>query len=220
MSSNHRVFSIPELLKVDSVSLYETPQRFLLVGCVRGSFSLVKVDRRDPHELELVEDQHIYSLDEINGVLATLQAKKTCSGVGVLGFVKFVQGWYMLIIVAKRVVGLVGTHKIFAIDDSTVVPLGNVAKTEHEFTRVDEARYKRLFFGMDLSSFYFSYTYNLTSTLQKNMCLSVEHAIAPDEKFCWNWYLSEPVRKSLSDRWFLPIIQVLKKETKRRGWKK
>ncbi len=55
-----RCFSIPDLLKVDSVSLYETPQRFLLVGCVKDSFSLVKVDRSNPHELELVEDQHIY----------------------------------------------------------------------------------------------------------------------------------------------------------------
>jgi hypothetical protein len=112
-----RCFSIPDLLKVDSVSLYETPQRFLLVGCVKDSFSLVKVDRSNPHELELVEDQHIYSLDEINAVLTALQAKKTCSGVGLLGFVKFVQGWYLLILVAKRPVGLVGSHKIFAIDD-------------------------------------------------------------------------------------------------------
>ncbi len=201
-----RCLAIPELQKIDSVSLYETPQRYLLVGsCGGAAYRLVKVDRSDPSAMVLVEDQHEYTLEEMNGVLAALGAKKTCTGVGVLGFVKFVQGWYLLILVAGRQVGLVGSHKVFAVDDSAVVPFGVLSKEENEMTRVDEARYKRLFFGIDLTSFYYSYTYNLTRPLQRNMCSPAD--AVPDEKFCWNWYLSKPVREQLSARWFLPIIQ-------------
>lgn len=112
----------------------------------------------------------------------------------------------MLLLVAKRQVGVIGGHKIFAVEDSTVIALGNVPKDEHEKTRSDEQRYKRLFFGIDLTSFYFSYTYNLTRTLQHNMVMQ-EQSSECDEKFTWNWYLSEAVRDQLSPKWFVPVIQ-------------
>jgi hypothetical protein len=136
--------------------------------------------------------------------MQAVSAKLVCSGVGLLGFVRFLQGWYMLLLVAKRQVGVIGGHKIFAVDDSTVVALGEPSKEDADRTRADEQRYKRLFFGMDLTSFYFSPSYNLTRTLQCNM---IEHLSDADEKFCWNWYLTAPLREQLSKRWFLPVIQ-------------
>ena len=190
--------------KISQVSLYETTQRFYLVGSLGDSFHLVKVDRSDPFSINLTEDQHEYSVDEINDVLKTLGAKKICTGVGLLGFARFVQGWYLLVILDKQQVGLVGKNKIFVVEDSTAIPFGALSKVDHDLTSADEARYKRLFFGIDLSSFYFSYSYNLTRTMQHNMCT---HSVEPDEKFCWNWYLSIAVREQLSDKWFLPIIQ-------------
>jgi hypothetical protein len=88
-----------------------------------------------------------------------------------------VQGWYLLLIVAGRQVGLVGTHKVFAVDDSTVVPIGAIPKADHEMTRVDEARYKRLFFGIDVSSFYFSYSY---ATSDHGMSCRVDQGASAD----------------------------------------
>ena len=193
--------------KIESITVYETPQRYLLVGLVRAdAFRVVKIDRSDPFSINLVEEQHVYTTAQVAELVKQCRAKKTCSGVGILGFVRFVQSWYMLVIVARRQVGLIGTHKIWAVDDSTVIAIGTLSKEDHEMTRVDETRYKRLFFGIDLNSFYFSYTYNLTRTLQHNMCRPEESA-EPDEKFCWNWYLSAPVRENLSSQWLLPIIQ-------------
>jgi hypothetical protein len=104
----------------------------------------------------------------------------------------------------------------------------------------DESKYKALFFGMDLTKdFYFSYTYDLTHTLQYNM---VHHEILQDNAghprddvgynrmFVWNdFLLSELVNQTTPPPsnntssvpqqqrsiWVLPIIHgFFKQESK------
>jgi len=66
-------------------------------------------------------------------------------------------------------------------------------------------RYKQLFFGMDLSDFCFSYTYDLTHSLQHN--ITSQSAPQYDDRFVWNHFLLQPLIKgkflciSLYTRW-------------------
>ena len=72
--------------------------------------------------------------------------------------------------------------------------------------RSDETRYKNLFSVIDLSKeFYFSYTYDLSRSLQYNMCNHQKRR--PNPIFVWNEFLLRPLRVSVtSNTWILPII--------------
>jgi hypothetical protein len=96
-------------LRVEKLTLFETPQRFYLVGSCgpedRDVFYVARVDRTDIHCVNLMEETYRYTRAEVTQSMADVGAKRVCEGVGLLGFVRFLQGWYMLIIVAKRQVG-------------------------------------------------------------------------------------------------------------------
>ena len=87
-----------------------------------------------------------------------------------------------------------------------------------------EAKYKALFQSMDMArDFYFSYTYDLTNTLQTNMsrhgAAEAEAAAAggggaaaraphaPREQFVWNQHLCQPLLRQLhSSAWVPPVV--------------
>ncbi|WKX92071.1 hypothetical protein Q1695_010252 [Nippostrongylus brasiliensis] len=77
----------------------------------------------------------------------------------------------------------------------------------------EEQRYVRLFQTVDLSTdFYFSYTYDLSRSLQKNALSSDwdrdgERLMDSDRKFVWNSFLLKPLRNNLvSEQWLLEIV--------------
>ena len=92
---------------------------------------------------------------------------RTVSAFGIAGFVRFLEGYYIILITKRRKVGLIGHHTIYKIEDTSMIYIPNDSfKEQHS----DEQRYLRMFQGIDLSSnFYFSYSYDLTNTLQHNL---------------------------------------------------
>ena len=84
-----------------------------------------------------------------------------------LGFVKFLKGYYLLLISAKKKVARIGYHDIYQVKDMKMVPLFRTSQvTQHNS---DEAHYVDLFKQIKISEgFYFSYTYDMTRTLQSN----------------------------------------------------
>jgi hypothetical protein len=42
--------------------------------------------------------------------------KKVGAGYGILGFIRFLKGYYMLVITKRKQIGVIGTHKIYAIE--------------------------------------------------------------------------------------------------------
>ncbi|KAK5965173.1 Polyphosphoinositide phosphatase [Trichostrongylus colubriformis] len=67
--------------------------------------------------------------------------------------------------------------------------------------------------SVDLSTdFYFSYTYDLSRSLQENVLSANwdkdgERTLSSDKKFVWNTFLLEPLRGNLvSEQWFLEIV--------------
>ncbi|KAG9432803.1 polyphosphoinositide phosphatase isoform X1 [Apis mellifera carnica] len=86
---------------------------------------------------------------------------------GLLGFVRFLEGYYIILVTKRRKVAVIGHHTIYKIEDTSMIYIPNdTIRVFHP----DEQRYVKMFQSIDLSSnFYFSYSYDLTHTLQSNM---------------------------------------------------
>jgi hypothetical protein len=89
--------------------------------------------------------------------------ESTAKAFGILGFVKFLKGYYLIMITQKKKIAKIGQHFIYQIKDMKMVPLFKWVST---MRKEDENKYVDLFKKIKISEgFYFSYTYDLTHTL-------------------------------------------------------
>lgn len=86
---------------------------------------------------------------------------------GIAGFIRFTGGWYMVLIKQRAAVALIGGHYIYHCEEADTLPISQNIKLDRPS---EEARLLAAFKQVDLSkNFYFSYTYDLTNTLQANL---------------------------------------------------
>ncbi|PGH23720.1 hypothetical protein AJ80_02148 [Polytolypa hystricis UAMH7299] len=217
--------------KMHKFSLYETSTRYYMVGMdlLEIRFRILKIDRTsDSDDLSISEDDTVYTKKEMNQLLDAVDdgnkssggLKFRCSTWGLLGFIRFTGPYYMLLITKRSQVAMVGGHYIYQIDGTELVPLfSSVAGKPKAEKNADEARFIAIMNNVDLTrSFYFSYSYDITHTLQHNisrdrqtlekgqheMMRSHEH----NAMFVWNHHLLEPVVSLFKNAydWCLPII--------------
>ncbi|OAD70259.1 hypothetical protein PHYBLDRAFT_115553 [Phycomyces blakesleeanus NRRL 1555(-)] len=212
---------------MSSFELYETKTRYYLIGTNQSKqrYRVLQIHRTNPKELVVIEDDVVYTQHEKSKLLKMIEDGNMSVGglhlvpmriYGVVGFVRFTQGWYMIFITKRKQVALLGGHYIYHIDETRLVPVGLQVKIDKNS---DEARYITTFQNIDLTkNFYFSYTYDLTNTLQVNMTQSPlqSEGKEPREKtsydyndmFVWNHYLLKSGFKDLRSRsgWILPLI--------------
>ena len=79
----------------------------------------------------------------------------------------------------KKKVGKIGQHSIYQVKDTQMVPLFRATSSAN---REDEAKYLQIFQRIEISNgFYFSYTYDLTRSLQENMIRKIRNKMAKNE---------------------------------------
>jgi phosphatidylinositol 3,5-bisphosphate 5-phosphatase len=210
----------------EKLVLYETLQHMYLVGsdAASTSYRILKIDRTIPRPKSLsdilVEDPTLYShagvtdmLNMINeGNKSTGGLVKVVDAYGLVGFVKFLEGYYMTLITKIDKIGCVRNNFIYTIKETEMFPikpkdddndknifsrLWNKVNKKIKQTKAesDELRYLTLFQFVDLTKdFYFSYTYDITSTLQHNYIVSESINLTPlnrpktQDAFEWNYY--------------------------------
>ncbi|MCJ1439365.1 phosphatidylinositol-3,5-bisphosphate 5-phosphatase [Xylographa pallens] len=216
--------------KMHKFSFYETTSRFFLVGAdvLDRKFRILKIDRiADSGDLNLAEDDIVYTREEMNQLLdAVDEGNKSSGGLklrstiwGLLGFIRFTGDYYMLLITKRSQVAMVGGHYIYQVDGTELVSLSTPSSTRFKSDRYpDEARFVGILSNLDLSrSFYFSYAYDITHTLQHNisrerLSLLQGHpkfaSMSFNEMFIWNQHLLEPAARVLKNvfNWCLPIM--------------
>lgn len=216
--------------KMHRFSLYETASRFYLVGgdIVDQKFRILKIDRTvELGDLSISEDGIVYTKVEMNRLLNTVDdgnkssggLKLRCSTWGLLGFIRFTGAYYMLIITKRSQVALIGGHYIYQVDGTDLVSLTTTGSSSRLRVERDpeEARHIGILNNLDLSrSFYFSYSYDITRTLQHNILYEREvlhKGQSPSQKprnemFVWNHHLLKPASKTLKKihDWCLPIV--------------
>jgi hypothetical protein len=150
---------------------------------IGGAYCLLKIERCVGDELPITEDKIQYTRAEKDELLDMIHKgnkaqgglTKVCDAFGVLGFVRFLQGYYLVIITKRRPIALIGRNRVYAIDEigNLYVPPQDARSPSLTSTYGTEKRYKDLFFGLDLTKgFYFSSSYDLTHTMQHNMAAS------------------------------------------------
>ncbi|XP_056096485.1 polyphosphoinositide phosphatase [Rhinichthys klamathensis goyatoka] len=234
---------------VQKLVLYETRARYFLVGSnnAQTKHRVLKIDRTEPRDLVIIDDKHVYSQLEVRELLGRLDlgnrtkiGQKGSSGLsravsahGIVGFVRFLEGYYIVLITKRRKMADIGGHSIYKIEDTSMIYIPNDSV---RVTHPDEARYVRIFQNVDLSSnFYFSYSYDLSHSLQCNVSLlqmtcdpgdtggrqdsfdifeeeglptQVVHGFSnePYAKYVWNVSLLEKVKDIVHPDWLLYII--------------
>jgi phosphatidylinositol 3,5-bisphosphate 5-phosphatase len=77
------------------------------------------------------------------------------------GFIRFTAGWYMILITARRQVGLLGGHHLYHCDNTDMIPIC----PNHRIDKpAEELRLISIFKQVDMSkNFYFRYAFCSTS---------------------------------------------------------
>ncbi|KAF0371055.1 SacI-likey domain-containing protein [Gigaspora margarita] len=137
---------------------------------------------------------------------------------GVFGVIKLLSGEYLIVITGRERIGRIGKHDIFQADKFRILPF---AKNNHRLSgqqAQDEKRYLSLVESLlKCGAYYFSYTYDLTHSLQRQSQLG-DLASKPlwqraDDRFFWNRYLQSKLinftvnnpDQDLSD-FILPVV--------------
>ncbi|KAN0060124.1 phosphatidylinositol-3,5-bisphosphate 5-phosphatase [Thecaphora frezii] len=210
----------------------------------RHSISRSRSARMDADwELNVTSDTVVYTRTQVAELLEMIREGNRSSGglrevgrfFGIVGFVRFTSTYYMVLISRRSVVALIGGHYIYHCDETVILPVchptilaalpGRTKAQDQE-----EARLLQLFKQVDLGkNFYFSYTYDLTKTLQDNLTSSPEPAalrtppsLRPsvtawgyNEKFIWNHHLLLPAfggcehteaGEDPRNGWVLPLV--------------
>jgi hypothetical protein len=190
-------------------TLYETKTRYYIAGA-DISFSQYRISKIDKTvaQVSFTDDLHIYNEQELKELLGMIShgnkstggLKKRFDFCGIFGFVTFKDSHYMILITKKSPVALVGGHYINHIEDTIMVPING-----KQTVSAEEERYVQIFSQVDRTkNFYYSYTYDITRSLQSNMTQG-DSKIKPKDMFLWNDYLTATILE-YDSHWFLPII--------------
>ncbi|XP_066557315.1 polyphosphoinositide phosphatase isoform X2 [Amia ocellicauda] len=229
--------SAPVISCVQKLVLYETRARYFLVGSnhAQSKHRVLKIDRTEPKDLVIIDDKHVYNQQEVRELLGRLDlgnrtkiGQKGSSGLsravsayGIVGFVRFLEGYYIVLITKRRKMADIGGHSIYKIEDTNMIYIPNDSV---RVTHPDEASY-----SYDLSR---SLQYNLT--LLKMTCDMVKTEevstqsrqdsfdIFEDEglptqvvfgvrnepyaKYVWNGQLLEKIKDTVHPDWLMYII--------------
>ncbi|GFP97623.1 phosphoinositide phosphatase sac4 [Phtheirospermum japonicum] len=198
--------------------LYETRSKFYMVGRdkSRTFWKVLKIDRLELAELNIREDSTIYTERECSDLLRRIHEGNRATGglkfvttcYGIVGFIKFLGPYYMLLITKRRQIGAICGHNVYAISKSEIIPLPNPAVRSGMGNYKNEDRYKRLLCMVDLTKdFYFSYSYHVMRSLQKNMCDTETGQVLYDTMFVWNEFLTRGIRNVLHNTlWTVALV--------------
>ncbi|KAK8080863.1 phosphatidylinositol-3-5-bisphosphate 5-phosphatase [Apiospora hydei] len=216
--------------RMHKFTLYETASRYYIVGgdVTEKRYRILKVDRNthEPDsELTITDDKIIYSQKEMNALLDTIDdgnkgtggIKQRCTTWGLLGFIKFTGPYYMLLITKKSTVAMIGGHYVYQVDGTELIPL-TPAKFRPDVRNTEEPRFLGILNNLDLTrSFYYSYSYDITRTLQHNisrertaLANGLPGTVNDDfnSMFVWNSHLLQPAEEAIPQAfdWCRPII--------------
>ncbi|TKY87668.1 hypothetical protein EX895_003249 [Sporisorium graminicola] len=231
-------------IKSSSAASSSAPKAAEAPSTTKAPASTAKAGSAD-WELNVTSDRVVYSRTQVSELLEMIREGNRATGglhevgrfFGIVGFIRFTSTYYMVLISRRSVVALIGGHYIYHCDETVILPVchQSILTSLPGRTKVmeqEEARLLHLFKQVDLSkNFYFSYTYDLTKTLQDNLTsapgdpLEQASSVSPsnkpltawgyNEKFIWNHHLLLPAfaasehlqpHEDPRNEWVLPLV--------------
>lgn len=152
---------LPKTLNIRKLFLQESDSFFFLTGtdkCNRQQqiLTIIKYDdTRRNYSLKdiLIEDKHTFEGEAFDDHIAEMNARfspltpRIVKAYGLLGFVRFIKGYYMVLITSRKRVGKILRHSIYQIKDMQLVPMFRYTTTQN---RDDENRYINYFMQVQI----------------------------------------------------------------------
>ncbi|CAI0401975.1 unnamed protein product [Linum tenue] len=208
----------PMDLPMQKFRLYETRSKFYMIGRDKGRtcWRVLKIDRLDPSELNIREGSTTYTESECSDLLRRInEGNKATGGLkflticyGIVGFVKFLGPYYMLLITKRRKLGSICGHNVYAVSKCEMIPIQNSSAHVDTVDSKNESRYKKLLCMVDLTKdFYFSYSYHVMRSLQRNLCDKAKGQVLYETMFVWNEFLTRGIRNHLHNtQWTVALV--------------
>ncbi|KHG18204.1 Polyphosphoinositide phosphatase [Gossypium arboreum] len=206
--------------------LYETRSNFYMIGRDKNRtlWRVLKIDRLDPSELTVIEDSTAYSEIECFDLLRRIHEGNRSSGglkfvtacYGIVGFIKFLGSYSMMLITKRMKIGAICGHTVYAISKSEMIPISKSPNQSNMAYSKNEKRYKKLLSTVDLTKdFFFSYTYNVMHSLQRNLCRNETGEVPYETMFVWNEFLTRGIRNTLKNTlWTVALVYGFFKQVK------
>ncbi|KAG8490061.1 hypothetical protein CXB51_015971 [Gossypium anomalum] len=206
--------------------LYSTCSNFYMIGRDKNQtvWRVLKIHRLDSSELTILEDPTTYSEFECFDLLRRIHDGNRSTGglnfvtacYGIVGFVKFLGPYYMLLIKKRRKIGSICGHNIYAITKSEMIPISNSPGQSNVAYSKNEKRYKKLLCAVDLTKdFFFSYSYNVMHSLQRNLRKNETGLGHYETMFVWNEFLTRGIRNNLNNTlWTVALVYGFFKQVK------
>ncbi|KAL8137058.1 hypothetical protein V2J09_003059 [Rumex salicifolius] len=206
--------------------LFKTRSNFYLVGRDRSKkvWRVLKIDRSEPSELVLYEDPTEYSWSQCNVLLQRIHdgnrhvggRKFVSTCYGIIGFIKFLAPYYMLLITKRRKMGEICGHPIYTMTNYRLIRIPHKSVRANVNNHTDENRYQKLLRTVDLTKdFYFSYSYPLMHTVQRNLSSGYTASTSYGSTSVWNEFMTREIRKHLKNMlWTVALVHGFFKQVK------
>ncbi|CAA2985856.1 phosphoinositide phosphatase SAC2-like isoform X1 [Olea europaea subsp. europaea] len=206
--------------------LYETRSNFYMIGRDKHKtfWKVLKIDRSEQSELNITEDSTTYSEIECYDLVERIhEGNKSTGGLkfvttcyGIIGFVKFLGPYYLLLITKRRKIGTICGQAVYAIAKSEMIPIPSSTVQSNMAYSKNENRYKKLLRSVDLTKdFFFSYSYHCMLSLQKNLSNHETGLVLYETMFVWNEFLTRGIRSQLKNTvWTVALIYGFFKQVK------
>ncbi|XP_042491658.1 phosphatidylinositol-3-phosphatase SAC1 isoform X1 [Macadamia integrifolia] len=203
---------------LEKFKLYETRARFYLIGSDRNKrfFRVLKIDRSEPSDLNISEDPVVYSQLEVKNLLQRISEGNRSTGgltfvakvFGIAGCIKFLESYYLILVTKRRQIGCMCGHAIYSIDESQLITVPHASIQSDVAHSKTELRYKKLLSSVDLTKdFFYSYTYPIMQSLQKNVLAMGEERMPYENIFVWNAYLTQAIRSRCNNTlWTIALV--------------
>ncbi|XP_020589372.1 phosphoinositide phosphatase SAC1 [Phalaenopsis equestris] len=197
---------------LEKFRLYETRARFYLVGSVR----VLKIDRSERSDLNLSEDPVVYSQQEVNNLLQRISEGNRSTGgltfvakvYGIVGCTKFLESYYLILVTKRRQIGAICGHAVYCIEETQLITVPHSSFQTDVAHSKTELRYKKLLSSFDLTKdFFYSYTYPIMRSLQKNVLASGDEKMPYENMFVWNTFLTQAIRSRCNNTmWTIALV--------------
>eukprot|EP00252_Welwitschia_mirabilis_P013985 TRINITY_DN3098_c0_g1_i7.p1 TRINITY_DN3098_c0_g1~~TRINITY_DN3098_c0_g1_i7.p1 ORF type:complete len:822 (+),score=136.38 TRINITY_DN3098_c0_g1_i7:558-3023(+) len=211
---------------LQNFKLYQTQSKFYMIGSDKNKkrWKVLKIDRLEPSELIITEDPTTYDYKECTNLLERLHAGNLSTGglmlvtecYGIVGFIKFLEPYYMILITKRRKIGSICGHKIYRVSKSQIIRVAHSSVLSNLANSKDEQRYMKLLSMVDLTKdFFFSYTYHIMWSLQRNLTEGGTGHMVYERLFVWNEFLTRAIRRHLNNtQWTVALVYGFLKQAK------
>ena len=228
---------------IKKIKIYENNYSYILVGKENLekkynilSFKKIEINKNTLKILNKLNLNQLF-LYELNNLSKEEKKKYLESNkynfveknYGFFGFVKFLLGYYIIVITDIKIVGKISKYEIYRIENIKLFSLFD-CYIKNEYTE-KELKYISIFQQNDFcKNMYFSYTLNLTKTIQRNFVENFKSVIDPsflnnfetnkkynqnnknlklisNSIFLWNYYHLKYIFPLVNNKiWFIYII--------------